>query len=70
MQIILLLVLVSFYCISWTEKDGKYLWDGSRLSITPLREVINASPRYHKIVYIVNLFPKYQKELPKNIFDI
>ena len=59
-----------FYGISWTEKDGKYLWDGSLLSNTPLREVINASPKNHKIVYIVNLFPKYQKELPKNMFDI
>jgi NTE family protein len=59
-----------FYGISWTEKDGKYLWDGSLLSNTPLREVINASPRNHKIVYIVNLFPKYQNDLPKNMFDI
>lgn len=59
-----------FYGISWTEKDGRYLWDGSLLSNTPLREVINASPKNHKIVYIVNLFPKYQKELPKNMFDI
>jgi NTE family protein len=59
-----------FYGISWTEKDGRYLWDGSLLSNTPLREVINASPKNHKIVYIVNLFPKYQKDLPKNMFDI
>jgi NTE family protein len=59
-----------FYGISWTKKDGRYLWDGSLLSNTPLREVINASPKNHKIVYIVNLFPKYQKELPKDMFDI
>jgi len=59
-----------FYGISWTEKDGRYLWDGSLLSNTPLREVINASPKNHKIVYIVNLFPKNQKEVPKNMFEI
>ena len=59
-----------FYGISWTEKDGRYLWDGSLLSNTPLREVIDASPKNHKIVYIVNLFPKNQKELPTNMFDI
>lgn len=59
-----------FYGISWTEKDGRYLWDGSLLSNTPLREVIDASPKNNKIVYIVNLFPKNQKELPTNMFDI
>jgi NTE family protein len=45
-------------------------WDGSLLSNTPLREVIDASPKNHKRVYIVNLFPKIQKELPTNMFDI
>jgi len=58
-----------FYGIAWTYKDGKYLWDGSLLSNTPLREVIDASPKYDKIVYIVNLFPRYQEDLPQNIFD-
>lgn len=58
-----------FYGIAWTKKDGKYLWDGSLLSNTPLREVIDASPMNDKIVYIVNLFPHLQKELPENMFD-
>lgn len=58
-----------FYGIAWTYKDGKYLWDGSLLSNTPLREVIDASPKYDKRVYIVNLFPRYQEDLPQNIFD-
>jgi NTE family protein len=30
-----------FYGIGWTQKDGRYLWDGSLLSNTPLVEVIN-----------------------------
>ena len=51
-----------FYGIAWTEKDGRYLWDGSLQSNTPLREVIDASPKYDKNVYIVNLFPRIQKK--------
>ena len=59
-----------FYGLAWTKKDGLYLWDGSLLSNTPLREVIDASPKNHKRVYIINLFPKIQNELPTNMFDI
>jgi NTE family protein len=58
-----------FYGISWIEKDGRYLWDGSLMSNTPLREVIKASPKNNKKVYMVNLFPRFQKELPKNMFE-
>ena len=59
-----------FYGLAWTKKDGLYLWDGSLLSNTPLRGVIDASPKNHKRVYIINLFPKIQNELPTNMFDI
>jgi NTE family protein len=59
-----------FYGLAWSKIDGMYLWDGSLLSNTPLREVIDASPKNHKRVYIVNLFPKIQRELPTNMFDI
>jgi NTE family protein len=58
-----------FYGISWTEKDGKFLWDGALLSNTPLREVIDASPKRDKNVYIVNLFPHKQDELPQNMAE-
>ena len=58
-----------FYGIEWTFKDGKYLWDGSLLSNTPLREVIDASPKRDKRVFIVNLFPHTQTTLPENIVD-
>jgi NTE family protein len=50
-----------FYGIAWTHKDGKYLWDGSLLSNTPLREVIDASPKYDKRVYIVTYFQDIKK---------
>lgn len=56
-----------FYGISWTQKNGRYLWDGTLLSNTPLTEVIDASPKYDKKVYIVNLFPRMQQEIPTDI---
>jgi NTE family protein len=59
-----------FYGIRWTEKEGKFLWDGALLSNTPLREVIDASPKSDKKVYIANLFPHLQEELPKNLMDV
>ncbi|MDE1765628.1 MAG: patatin-like phospholipase family protein [Thaumarchaeota archaeon] len=58
-----------FYGISWTQIKGRYLWDGTLLSNTPLREVIYASPRCDKKVYIISLFPKIHEELPKNMFE-
>jgi NTE family protein len=59
-----------FYGISWTEIEGKYLWDGSLRSNTPLVEVIDLSPRRDKKVYIVNLFPHRQEQLPENFMDV
>ena len=59
-----------FYGISWTQKSGKYLWDGTLLSNTPLREIIDASPKHYKKVYVVDLFPHNQPEIPKNMFEV
>lgn len=39
------------------------------MSNTPLREVIHASPRNDKRVYLVNLFPTRQDKLPENMLD-
>jgi len=58
-----------FYGIAWTEKDGRYLWDGALQSNTPLGEVIDASPKRDKKVYMINLFPHEHKELPKNMIE-
>lgn len=58
-----------FYGIAWTKKDDRFLWDGSLMSNTPLREVINASPKCDKNVYIVNLFPRNHDELPQNMSE-
>jgi NTE family protein len=59
-----------FYGISWVKKGDSYLWDGALLSNTPLREVIDASPIADKIVYLVNIFPQNQDELPQDYFLI
>ena len=58
-----------FYGISWTKIDDRYLWDGTLLSNTPLTEVIDASPKYDKRVFMVNLFPHNQEEIPKNMIE-
>ncbi len=58
-----------FYGISWTKVGKKYLWDGTLLSNTPLREVIDASPVCDKRVILVNLFPKGQEDIPKNMME-
>ena len=58
-----------FYGISWVKKGDRYLWDGALLSNTPLREVIDASPIADKIVYLVNIFPQNQDELPQDMFE-
>ncbi len=59
-----------FYGISWTQLNGRYLWDGSLLSNTPLREVIDASPACDKKVYIINLFPRIHEQLPENLSEV
>lgn len=58
-----------FYGIGWTKVDDKYLWDGALLSNTPLREVIDASPILDKMVYLISIFPHYQKQLPHDMFE-
>ncbi|HJW20322.1 MAG TPA: patatin-like phospholipase family protein, partial [Candidatus Nitrosotalea sp.] len=58
-----------FYGISWTKVGNKYLWDGTLLSNTPLREVIDASPTCDKRVIIANLFPRGQEDIPKNMME-
>ncbi len=59
-----------FYGIQWSTKDGRYLWDGSLLTNTPMLEAINASPEYNKKFYIVDVFPREQNELPTNMIEV
>jgi NTE family protein len=59
-----------FYGIRWTEKDGRYLWDGSLLTNTPMMEVMRASPVINKKFYIVDVFPRQQKEIPNDMVGV
>lgn len=59
------------YNFRWVEvKDGIYSWDGSLLSNTPLREVIDASPVNDKRVFIVENYPKRVDRLPKSLPEV
>ena len=57
------------YGISWGKIDGRYLWDGSLSFSTPLRAVVNASPKHPKRIYMSDVFPKRQENLPGNMYE-
>ncbi|MDN5845129.1 MAG: patatin-like phospholipase family protein [Candidatus Nitrosocosmicus sp.] len=59
-----------FYGIRWSITDERILWDGSLLTNTPLMEVFKASPVTNKKLYIVDVFPREQKEIPENMLEV
>jgi NTE family protein len=59
------------YYFRWVEVEkGVYAWDGSLLSNTPLREVIEASPVKDKRIFLVENYPKNIESLPDNIHEV
>jgi|SRR6188472_4333472 len=59
------------YYFQWAEVEkGVYAWDGSLLSNTPLREVIDASPVKDKRVFLVENYPKKCYTLPNNLQEV
>ena len=59
------------YSFPWVEiEKGLYVWDGSLLSNTPLREVIDAAPSIDKRVFIVENYPKKIDRLPRNLPEV
>jgi NTE family protein len=59
------------YYFPWVEVEkGVYAWDGSLLSNTPLREVIDASPVKDKRIFLVENYPKNVDKLPENIHEV
>jgi len=59
------------YYFKWTEVEkGVYAWDGSLLSNTPLREVIEASPSKDKQVFLVENYPRFSDRLPGNLLEV
>ena len=61
----------SSYNFRWIEVEkGVYAWDGSLLSNTPLREVIDASPVKDKRIFLVENYPKRIDSLPENLPEV
>jgi NTE family protein len=60
----------SYYFQSVEVEKGVYAWDGSLLSNTPLREVIEASPVKDKRVFLVENYPKKCDTLPDNLQEV
>jgi NTE family protein len=59
------------YYFQWVEVEkGVYAWDGSLLSNTPLREVIDVSPIRDKRVFLVENYPKKYDVLPDNLLEV
>ena len=59
------------YYFQWVEVEkGIFAWDGSLLSNTPLREVIDASPIKDKRIFLVENYPKNIDNLPDNIQEV
>ena len=59
------------YYFRWEEVEkGVYAWDGSLLSNTPLREVIDASPVKDKRVFLVENYPKRCDTLPDSLSEV
>jgi NTE family protein len=59
------------YAFPWVEvENGVYAWDGSLLSNTPLREVIDASVIKDKQVFLVENYPKKIEKLPENMPEV
>ncbi|MGB7960706.1 MAG: patatin-like phospholipase family protein [Nitrososphaeraceae archaeon] len=59
------------YYFRWVEVEkGVYAWDGSLLSNTPLREVIDASPVKDKRVFLVENYPKKCDILPDHLLEV
>jgi NTE family protein len=59
------------YGFPWVEvSDGKFAWDGSLLSNTPIREVMIASPSKDKNIFVVENYPRKIEKLPANMSEV
>jgi NTE family protein len=59
------------YGFPWIKvEDNVYAWDGSLLSNTPVREVLDVSPKNDKNIFIVENYPRKIKRLPSNMAEV
>jgi NTE family protein len=59
------------YGFPWVEVNDKtFGWDGALLSNSPIREVLVASPREDKHVFMVENYPRKIERLPANMTEV
>lgn len=59
------------YGFPWVKvSDGKFAWDGSLLSNTPIREVMVSSPSKNKNIFVVENYPRKIEKLPTNMSEV
>ena len=59
------------YGFPWVKvSDGKFAWDGSLLSNTPIREVMVSSPSKNKNIFVVENYPRKIEKLPANMSEV
>jgi NTE family protein len=59
------------YGFPWVKVEyGTYAWDGSLLDNTPVRQVLQASPRNDKRIYIVENYPRKIDRLPSDLMEV
>jgi NTE family protein len=59
------------YGFPWVKvEDGTYAWDGSLLDNTPVRQVLKASPRNDKCIYIVENYLRNIDRLPSDLMEV
>ena len=59
------------YGFPWVKvSEGKFAWDGSLLSNTPIREVLVASPSKNKNIFVVENYPRKIEKLPANMSEV
>ena len=59
------------YGFPWVKvEDSTYAWDGSLLDNTPVRQVLSASPKNDKYIYIVENYPRNIDRLPSDLMEV
>ena len=59
------------YGFPWIEtQQNQFGWDGALLSNSPIREVLDGSPRIDKHVFMVENYPRIIDRLPANMTEV
>lgn len=59
------------YGFPWIEtQENQFGWDGALLSNSPIREVLEGSPRINKRVFMIENYPRIIDRLPANMTEV